>query len=103
MDPTVLMHLDEKVKSWPNMKDSDVASSIFSDSAYGFTPGRRVDRSGRAQENDHTLIQRGTDIQFLQQLADRNGFECFVELNDAGDGRGPLPPAQARRASRRAR
>ena len=38
MDPTVLMHLEEKVKSWPNMKDSDVASSIFSDSAYGFDP-----------------------------------------------------------------
>ena len=38
MDPTVLMHLDEKVKSWPNMKDSDVASAIFSDQAYGFSP-----------------------------------------------------------------
>src|SRR5439155_13222551 len=38
MDPTVLMHLEEKVKSWPNMADSDVASAIFSDAAYGFTP-----------------------------------------------------------------
>src|SRR5213076_2562809 len=31
MDPTVLMHLEEKVKAWPNMMDSDVASAIFSD------------------------------------------------------------------------
>ena len=38
MDPTVLMHLDEKVKPWPNMKDSDVASAIFSDASYSFTP-----------------------------------------------------------------
>src|SRR5258708_5664204 len=38
MDPTVLMHLDEKVKPWPNMKDSDVASAIFADGNYRFTP-----------------------------------------------------------------
>src|SRR5687768_6548600 len=30
MDPTVLMHLEEKVKQWPNMMDSDVATAIFS-------------------------------------------------------------------------
>src|SRR5262245_46911324 len=30
MDPTVLMNLEEKVKSWPNMADSDVANAIFS-------------------------------------------------------------------------
>ena len=83
MDPTVLMHLDEKVKPWPNMKDSDVATAIFANAAYGFTPVVDDTRWSR-QENDHTLIQRGTDIQFLQQLAERNGYECFVELNDAG-------------------
>jgi len=87
MDPTVLMHLDEKVKAWPNQKDSDVASAIFSDSSYRFTPV--VDDTGWSrQEDDHTLMQRGTDIQFLHQLADRNGYECFVELNDAGQVEG---------------
>jgi phage protein D len=97
MDPTVLMHLDEKVKSWPNMKDSDVASAIFGDSAYGFSPV--VETTGYSRdEQDHTLVQRGSDIQFLQQLADRNGFECFVALNDAGTVEGhfhpPKPDAQ---------
>jgi phage protein D len=83
MDPTVLMHLEEKVKSWPNMKDSDVASSIFSDSAYAFEPV--VDTTDVShEENDHTLMQRGSDIAFLRHLAERNGFECFVELNDGG-------------------
>jgi phage protein D len=91
MDPTVLMHLDEKVKSWPNMKDSDVASAIFSDRAYGFTPVVESTNLSR-QEDDHTLLQRGTDIQFLQQLADRDGFECFVALNDAGDVEGHFHP-----------
>ena len=91
MDPTALMHLDEKVKAWPNMKDSDVASAIFSDSAYKFTPVVEATRWSR-QENDHTLMQRGTDIQFLHQLAERNGYECFVELNDAGDVEGHFHP-----------
>lgn len=92
MDPTVLMHLEERVKPWPNMKDSDVASAIFSDRAYQFTPVVDDSRWSR-DENDHTLIQRGTDIHFLQQLADRNGFECFVELNaDSGALEGHFHP-----------
>ena len=33
---------------------------------------------------EHTTIQRGSDIQFLKQLAKRNGYECFVELDPAG-------------------
>ncbi len=91
MDPTVLMHLDEKVKPWPNMMDSDVASSIFSDASYKFTPVVESTKWSR-QENDHTLIQRGTDIQFLHQLAGRNAYECFVEMNDAGEVEGHFHP-----------
>jgi len=82
MDPTVLMHLEEKVKPWPNMADSDVASAIFSDGAYGFTPVVDTTKWTR-QEDNQTLIQRGSDIQFLRQLAEHNGYECFVELNDS--------------------
>ncbi|NIU78414.1 MAG: hypothetical protein GWN71_34120, partial [Gammaproteobacteria bacterium] len=36
MDATVLMNLEEKVRPWPNMSDSDIADAIFSE--YGFTP-----------------------------------------------------------------
>src|SRR5262249_55909838 len=68
MDPTVLMNLRMKVKPWPNMADSDVATAIFSSSDYKFTPVVDVTKWKR-QENEQTLIQRGTDIQFLQQLA----------------------------------
>lgn len=80
MDPTVLMNLEEKVKPWPNMADSDVANAIFSSPEYKFTPIVDATR-WRRQENDQTMIQRGTDIQFLQQLARRNGFEVYVETN----------------------
>ena len=80
MDPTVLMNLEEKVKPWPNMSDSDVADAVFSSPAYRFRPVVDATR-WRRQENDQTLIQRGTDIQFLQQLARRNGFEVYVETD----------------------
>jgi len=80
MDPTVLMNLEQVVKPWPNRSDSDVAREIFSAAKYGFTP--IIDTTNwRRQENDQTMIQRGTDIQFLQELARRNGFEVYIETN----------------------
>jgi phage protein D len=78
MDGTVLMSLEEKVRPWPNMADSDIASVILSE--YGLLPDVESTSPTR-QELDLTVIQRGTDIQFLRHLAGRNGYECYVELN----------------------
>ena len=36
MDNSILMDRDEKLKEWPNKKDSDIATEIFSH--YGLTP-----------------------------------------------------------------
>jgi len=92
MDSTVLMHLEEKVKAWPNMADSDVATAIFGDAAYGFTPVVEATNWTR-QENEHTLLQRGTDVQFLKHLAERNGYECYLDLNpSSGDVEGHFHP-----------
>src|SRR5277367_3762515 len=78
MEATVLMNLLEDNKDWPNMADSDIAERIFRN--YQFNPV--VDQTQPTwQENDYTTMQRGTDIQFLQALAKRNGYECYVELN----------------------
>lgn len=79
MDPTVMMNLEEKVRAWPDMADSDIASTIFGE--YGATPDVESTSPSR-QEIDVTTMQRGTDIQFLRQLATRNGYECYLELND---------------------
>ena len=82
MDPTVLMNLEEKIRPWPDMADSDIASAIFGE--YGFAAEVEQTQPSR-QEVDLTTIQRGTDIQFLRQLALRNGYECFVDTNSEGD------------------
>ena len=92
MDATVLMNLEEKIRPWPNMADSDIASTIFGE--YGFTPQVESTQLTR-QEVDQTVIQRCTDIQFLRELAQRYGYECFVELvSQSGTVIGHFHPPQ---------
>lgn len=75
MDPSCLMSLEEKIKAWPNMSDSDIAGQVFAE--YSLTP--EVDDTGVIHDEAiATIMQRDTDIQFLKRLARRNGFECFV-------------------------
>jgi hypothetical protein len=76
MDNSVLMDREEKLKDWPNKKDSDIAAEVFNQ--YGFTPDVE-DTQVIHDEAVSTVIQRETDIQFLKRLALRNGFECYVE------------------------
>lgn len=76
IDGSVLMDREDKLKDWPNKKDSDIASEIFG--LYGFTP-EVEDTEVIHDEAISTVIQRETDIQFLKRLALRNGFECYVE------------------------
>ncbi len=76
MDGSVLMDREEKLKDWPNKKDSDIASEIFN--SYGLTPDVE-DTSIVHDEAVSTIIQRETDMQFLKRLALRNGYEYYVE------------------------
>lgn len=76
MDGSVLMDREEKLKDWPNKKDSDIASEIFS--SYKFSP--IVDDTAVIHDEAiSTIIQRETDMQFLKRLALRNGYVCYVE------------------------
>ncbi|MDD5319211.1 MAG: contractile injection system protein, VgrG/Pvc8 family [Methylococcales bacterium] len=76
MDSSILMDREDKLKDWPNKKDSDIASEIFNH--YGFTP-EVEDTEVIHDEAVSTVIQRETDIQFLKRLALINGYECYVE------------------------
>lgn len=75
MDPTCIMNLEEKVKSWANISDSEIAKRIFA--SYGFE-AKVEDTPVEHREDQKIVMQRGTDIQLLKSLAKRNGFECFV-------------------------
>jgi len=75
-DASVLMGLTETVKEWAGMTDSEVVAAIFS--KYGATSSvdNDSDASPAHTEDEHTLMQRGSDIDFLRRLARRTGRWC---------------------------
>jgi len=77
-DASWLMNLEEKTREWVDVTDASVANTIFNE--YGFTPdsGNTEDDSPSHTEDGHSLMQRGSDIQFLRNLARRNGKLCRV-------------------------
>jgi phage protein D len=76
MDGSVLMDREEKLRAWPQAKDSAIATQLFS--LYGFS-SVVVETPIEHDEQVSTIIQRETDMQFLKRLALRNGYECYVE------------------------
>lgn len=76
MDATATMNLQEKAMLWPNMPDHAIAAAIFGQ--YAVVP-RVQPTSPQLVEPEGTTTQRGTDIRFLRRLAQRNGFECYVQ------------------------
>ena len=76
------MNLTEKVREWVNVTDAAVANQIFSD--YSIIPSDQnaADVSPSHTELGHSLMQRGSDIQFLRSLARRNGKVCRIACDD---------------------
>jgi len=82
MDTSVLMSLEEKVATWKDMSDSDIAKKIIANYVDNVQANSTLTVH---QENDTTIVQRGTDIQFVRELAQRNGLEFYFETNqDSG-------------------
>lgn len=75
MDASMLMNLQEKVVRWP-MADYQIAAAIFGQ--YPIIP-QVSSTLPSLSEPEGTTTQRGTDIRFLRRLAQRNGYECFVQ------------------------
>jgi phage protein D len=76
LDATLLMSFDERVRAWPNLADSAIATAIFGE--YFVVPAVQTTTAGLV-EPEGTTLQRSSDIRFLRRLARRNGFECFVQ------------------------
>jgi hypothetical protein len=77
-DASWLMNLDDVVREWPGLTDGQVANEIFS--SYGFSPAAAnlEDDSPAHLPEQHTLMQRATDLRFLYGLARRSGKICRV-------------------------
>jgi phage protein D len=81
LDASVMMSLEEKIATWTNMADSDIVQQIVA--SYGITA--QVDQTATThQEDDTIIVQRGSDIQFVRDLAQKNGVEFYIETDDTG-------------------
>jgi len=81
-DASWLMNLNDVVREWPGLTDGEVANEIFT--SYGFAPaaGNLHDDSPTHLPEQHTLLQRATDLRFLYGLARRNGKICRVACGE---------------------
>jgi hypothetical protein len=83
MDASVLLSLEEKAATWPNMADSDIVQQIVSD--YGYNVQVEPTQPVR-QDTDTLVIQRTNDAQFVRSLARRNGYEFYFRKDpSSGD------------------
>lgn len=89
MDATCLMNLEEKIETWADTSHSDIAGELFGH--YGITPEVESTAAVHA-ETDNILVQKHTDIRFLKELAERNGYECYVGMSDDGQVKGFFKP-----------
>lgn len=76
MDAEVLMRSKEKVAPRPNQADSTVATKVFRDA--NLLPV--VDRTTSQRDQEETVTtQSSTDGALLDAMAERNGFEFYVQ------------------------
>ena len=79
LDASCVMHLEERQRRFDGMPDSDIVKQIYAE--YGFlTPSDAIEATQPNRDPDRgTMLQRGTDADFIRMLARRNGFEAYVE------------------------
>lgn len=81
-DASVLMGLTETVKEWSGMSDVDVAAQIFQNYNASPSPDNSKEDAPSHTEDEHTLMQRASDIDFLRRLARRTGRWCRVTCGE---------------------
>ena len=84
LDASVLLSLEEKIATWKDLADNDIVRQIV-DGIYDIEV--KADPTPTVhQQNDTTIVQRGSDLQFVRELARRNGREFYFEAdNTSGD------------------
>ena len=81
-DASWLMNISDVVREWPGLTDWEVANSIFTAHGFAAAAANEDAESPAYLPGQHSLFQRGTDLQFLYGLARRNGKICRVTCAD---------------------
>lgn len=79
LDSSVIMSLEEKIATWKDLADSDIVKQIVG-GVYGITIQLEATLPVH-RKNDTTIVQRGSDLEFVRGLARRNGYEFYFETD----------------------
>src|SRR5215831_2035695 len=80
-DSSIKMTRKTQAVIFTDQTDSDAVSQILG--SYGLTPDMESTQAGHF-ETKHTLVQRGSDLEFVRRLARRNGFLFWVDCDESG-------------------
>lgn len=80
-DTRIKMDRESKAKVYTEGTDSDAVSTVLS--PYGFTADV-ADTQGQYSEDTHSLVQRETDLEFVDRLARQNGFLFWITTDTSG-------------------
>jgi phage protein D len=83
-DTSIVMARQTQAVVWSDLTDSDAVSQILGSGSYQFTADVSSTSPGH-YEDKHTLVQRGSDLEFVRRLARRNGFLFWVDSDDQGN------------------
>jgi hypothetical protein len=75
-DISVKLSFEDRNKTYPQQKDSDIVSGILSNA--GFIP-KVTQTTDTPTDTERVPTQQCSDLKFVRQLAQRNGFVFFVE------------------------
>lgn len=75
LDESVTLDRTDRLRDWPNRRDSDIATEILT--GHGLA-AEVQDTPVVHDQAVSTVIQRESDWRFLQRLAARNGFRCWI-------------------------
>jgi phage protein D len=94
MDAGALLGLGDRVAAYPDSSDADAARQIFGRHRLA---SEVTDTQAQHEADGQLLVQRESDWRFLQRLARRNGFRCYLEPHpDTGEVTAHFgPPALA--------
>jgi hypothetical protein len=83
-DVTVMMGLEQKIVKYPAQDEASIVTQILGGySQYGLEPNVTTpDYVDTPDPNEYLPVQRGSDLAYVQELADRFGFVFFVSPGD---------------------
>lgn len=83
-DISFLLDLEDKNETYPNQSDSTIATTLLTKyGTYGLIP-KVTSTKDNPVEAERIATQQSTDLEFLRQLAGRNGFVFYIEPTAPG-------------------